>query len=83
MPNTTLAGASVCFHLTNPRMSNAQIAEALSLDNQDVEGFPACCFYSDGSIAAIRINEQHVVIFPWYQEALRLMSKLGMRVDIE
>jgi len=61
----TLQGATRRYRLRDSNMSNAIIASCLNAEivDGDSKGSPACCFFSDGYIAAIRTQVDEVVIF--------------------
>ncbi|MDO8514768.1 MAG: hypothetical protein Q7S50_04450 [bacterium] len=61
----TLHGATRRYKLRDPNVSNTTIAECLNADcgDGDFKGSPACCFFSDGYVAAIRTKTDELVIF--------------------
>jgi hypothetical protein len=78
----TLEGATKRYRLRDPSINNATIADVLGLVNEasDFKGTPACCFYRDGYLCAVRTRRDQMVVFHLFGSLQNTIDTIGDRV---
>ena len=82
MPVKSLANSAVHFWLRDSSMTNynEELTALLELETFGVHGdlncLPSARFYKHGVIAAIRVSNEEIAIFPMFQQARNLIAEL-------
>lgn len=81
-PQPSLQNSARFYQLHDSLISNTEIARHLNAQNGDQAsmGFPSCCFFVDGRIAAIRTKPDELVIFHVYERLQAKMPELGCQM---